>query len=116
MGKSRHIFWEQRRETVGPLVSILKAAAGVSNGDSASTLWSGAASMRSGIEGTIGISAQIHISRRDFHTRKSFGNNQLKIASRRLRHTGHKPISRTDIYILTMSGTLHDLVSSVPTT
>merc|ERR1712093_789081 len=52
--KSRHIFWEQRRETVGPLVSILKAAAGVSNGDSASTLWSGAASMRSGIEGTIG--------------------------------------------------------------
>lgn len=52
--KSRHMFWEQRRETVGPLVSILKAAAGVSNGDSASTLWSGAASVRSGIEGTIG--------------------------------------------------------------
>ncbi|KAL5313831.1 hypothetical protein ACEPPN_018254 [Leptodophora sp. 'Broadleaf-Isolate-01'] len=52
--KSRQLFWEQRRETVGPLVNILKAAAGVSNGDSASTLWSSAGSMRSGIEGNIG--------------------------------------------------------------
>lgn len=52
--KSRQLFWEQRQETVGPLVNILKAAAGVANGDSVSTVFSGAASMRSGIEGSIG--------------------------------------------------------------
>ncbi|XMA11360.1 hypothetical protein WAI453_004151 [Rhynchosporium graminicola] len=51
--KSRQLFWEQRRETVGPLINILRAAAGV-NGDGASTLVSGAASVRSGIEGNIG--------------------------------------------------------------
>ncbi|CZT01619.1 related to vacuolar ATP synthase subunit H [Rhynchosporium agropyri] len=51
--KSRQLFWEQRRETVGPLLNILRAAAGV-NGDGASTLVSGAASVRSGIEGNIG--------------------------------------------------------------
>jgi V-type H+-transporting ATPase subunit H len=52
--KSREVFWDQRSETVGPLIDILRAAAGVSNGDSASTLWSGAASLRSGPEGTLG--------------------------------------------------------------
>jgi len=51
--KSRELFWAQRKETVGPLVDILRSAAGVSNGDSASTLWSGAASARS-TEGVIG--------------------------------------------------------------
>jgi V-type H+-transporting ATPase subunit H len=51
--KFREIFWDQRKETVGPLIDILRAAAGVSNGDSASTLWSGAASIRS-IEGSLG--------------------------------------------------------------
>ncbi|CAL3963882.1 hypothetical protein PZA11_001381 [Diplocarpon coronariae] len=51
---SRQLFWEQRGETVGPLVDILTAAAGLSNGDSASALRSGAASIRSGLEGTIG--------------------------------------------------------------
>ena len=51
--KSRQLFWDQRKETVVPLVDILKAAAGVgSNGDSA-TLWSGAASTRSA-EGSLG--------------------------------------------------------------
>lgn len=51
--KSRELFWNQRQETVAPLVEILKAAAGVgSNGDSA-TLWSGAASIR-GVEGSLG--------------------------------------------------------------
>ena len=39
--KLRGIFWDQRNETVGPLIDILRAAAGVSNGGSASTLWSG---------------------------------------------------------------------------
>ncbi|KAF5870048.1 putative vacuolar atp synthase subunit h protein [Botrytis fragariae] len=52
--KSRELFWNQRSETIEPLVTILKSAAGVSNGDSASTLWSGAASIRSGPEGTLG--------------------------------------------------------------
>lgn len=52
--KSRELFWKQRKETVEPLVDILRAAAGVSNGDSASTLWSGAASVRSGPDGTLG--------------------------------------------------------------
>jgi V-type H+-transporting ATPase subunit H len=53
--KSRELFWQQRSETVGPLVEILKTAAGVgSNGDSASTLWSGATSIRSGTEGSVG--------------------------------------------------------------
>jgi len=46
---SRELFWKQRKETVGPLINILKAAAGVSNGDSASILWSS-----SGIRGTEG--------------------------------------------------------------
>jgi len=52
--KSREIFWAQRTETVAPLIDILKSAAGVVNGDSASTLWSGATSVRSGPEGTLG--------------------------------------------------------------
>lgn len=52
--KSREVFWTQRAETVGPLIEILRAAAGVTtNGDSASTLWSGAASSRA-VEGTLG--------------------------------------------------------------
>jgi V-type H+-transporting ATPase subunit H len=51
--KSRELFWNQRQETVAPLIDILKAAAGVgSNGDSA-TLWSGAASVRN-VEGSLG--------------------------------------------------------------
>lgn len=51
--KSREIFWEQRKETVGPLIDILRAAAGVgSSGDSAN-LWNGSASARSA-EGSLG--------------------------------------------------------------
>ncbi|KAG4032318.1 hypothetical protein MFRU_007g02250 [Monilinia fructicola] len=52
--KSRELFWNQRSETIEPLVAILESAAGVANGDSASTLWSGSASLRSGPEGTLG--------------------------------------------------------------
>jgi V-type H+-transporting ATPase subunit H len=51
--KSREMFWAQRAETVGPLIDILTAAAGVSSG-STSSLWSGAASVRSGFEGSLG--------------------------------------------------------------
>jgi V-type H+-transporting ATPase subunit H len=52
--KAREIFWAQRSETVGPLIEILKAAAGVSNSDSSSSLWSGAASIRTGLDGSLG--------------------------------------------------------------
>ncbi|KAH8663151.1 armadillo-type protein [Tricladium varicosporioides] len=52
--KSRELFWEHRKETIAPLVDILRTAAGVSNGDSASTLWSGAPSVRGNLEGTLG--------------------------------------------------------------
>lgn len=51
---SREAFWKQRSETVGPLIGILKAAVGVTSEDSSSTLWGGAASIRSGSEGTLG--------------------------------------------------------------
>jgi len=52
--KARELFWNQREETVEPMINILKGAARASaNGDSASTLWSGG-SMRSGIEGSSG--------------------------------------------------------------
>jgi V-type H+-transporting ATPase subunit H len=51
--QAREVFWEQRKQTVGPLTDILRTAAGVgSNGDT-STLWSGAATARS-VEGSIG--------------------------------------------------------------
>ncbi|KAF4636957.1 hypothetical protein G7Y89_g1135 [Cudoniella acicularis] len=53
--KSRELFWDHRSETVGPLIDILRAVASVgSNGDSASTLWSGASSVRTNIEGSLG--------------------------------------------------------------
>jgi V-type H+-transporting ATPase subunit H len=52
--KSRELFWDQRSETVAPLIDILRAAAGVGSGDSASTLWSGNASVRGAAEGTLG--------------------------------------------------------------
>jgi V-type H+-transporting ATPase subunit H len=53
--ESRGLFWKQRSETVGPLVDILRAAAGMgANEDYASTLWSGAASVRTGAEGSLG--------------------------------------------------------------
>jgi V-type H+-transporting ATPase subunit H len=58
--KSRELFWKQRSETVAPLIDILKAAAGV-NGDSGSTLYSGATSSRTNIEGSIagGVGLQL---------------------------------------------------------
>lgn len=50
--KSRSQFWAQRSETVAPLINILRAAAGSSNGD-ANGIRSG--SMRGGpVEGSIG--------------------------------------------------------------
>jgi V-type H+-transporting ATPase subunit H len=60
--KSRELFWEQRSETVEPLIKILKTAVGVGpNGDSSSTLWSGATSIRSGIEGSLSDSVGLQL-------------------------------------------------------
>jgi V-type H+-transporting ATPase subunit H len=55
-GKSpRQVFWDHRSETVAPLVQILRAAAGVANGDASAALWSGATAVRStGFEGSLG--------------------------------------------------------------
>jgi len=63
--KSRELFWEQRAETVAPLIEILKTDVGVGwNGDS-STIWSGAVSVRSGIDsllsGRVGVQLLYHV-------------------------------------------------------
>ncbi|KAK3335567.1 armadillo-type protein [Cercophora scortea] len=51
----RQQFWDQRSETVGPLIDILCAAAGKENGDGGASLWSGTTTAaRSGFEGSIG--------------------------------------------------------------
>lgn len=52
--KSRDLFWQQRSETIQPLIDILRTAAGIGpNGDSAA-LWTGAPSIRSNVEGSLG--------------------------------------------------------------
>ncbi|KAM7188836.1 V-type proton ATPase subunit H [Rhypophila sp. PSN 637] len=59
---ARQQFWDQRSETVAPLIDILRAAAGIPNGDSASSLWSGNASnLRTGTEGVLsgGVGLQL---------------------------------------------------------
>lgn len=52
----RRQFWAQRSETVAPLINILRSAAGVANGDTASSLWSGTtmAARSTGFEGSLG--------------------------------------------------------------
>ena len=61
--KSREIFWKQRKETLNPLIDILRAAAGAPK-DSDSTLWSGG-SVRSatevGLSGGVGIQLLYHV-------------------------------------------------------
>jgi V-type H+-transporting ATPase subunit H len=53
---SRRQFWEQRSDTVAPLIKILQSAAGIGNGgNSSASLWSGNATERStGFEGAHG--------------------------------------------------------------
>lgn len=53
---SRQQFWDQRSETVAPLIKILHSAAGITNGNNASaTLFAGDANGRSnGFEGSLG--------------------------------------------------------------
>jgi V-type H+-transporting ATPase subunit H len=61
--KSRDMFWKQRKETLDPVMDILRAAAG-STKDNGSTLWSGA-SIRStpevGLSGGVGIQLLYHV-------------------------------------------------------
>lgn len=60
--RARVIFWENRPATVEPLIAILRTAAGENeNGDSSSTLWSGASSRSNNVEGYIngGVGLQL---------------------------------------------------------
>lgn len=48
-------FWNQRSETIEPLVKILQTACGIENGNSSASLWSGNTANRStGFEGSLG--------------------------------------------------------------
>lgn len=62
--KARELFWKQREETVGPLVDILRTAAGAGK-DTDSTLWSGGASIRTaaeaGLGGGVGLQLLYHV-------------------------------------------------------
>ncbi|OCL08337.1 ARM repeat-containing protein [Glonium stellatum] len=63
--KAREIFWNQRNETLTPLIDILRTAAGAGK-DSDSALWSGSASsVRSapegGIAGGVGLQLLYHV-------------------------------------------------------
>ena len=62
--KARELLWNQREDTVTPLIEILRAAAGAGK-DSDSTLWSGGASIRSatdaGLSGGVGLQLLYHI-------------------------------------------------------
>lgn len=52
---AREQFWQQASETIGPLIDILHAAAGINGGNSSASLWSGNSSSRNnGFEGSLG--------------------------------------------------------------
>lgn len=60
---ARRLLWQQRKETVEPLIDILKNAAGTSK-DSDSTIWSGSSSMRSAevsLGGGVGLQLLYHV-------------------------------------------------------
>lgn len=63
--QSRRIFWEQRKETLTPLIDVLKTAGGVTGDNIASTLFSGNTSVRAatdaGISGGIGLQLLYHV-------------------------------------------------------
>ncbi|KAF2002836.1 ATPase, V1 complex, subunit H [Amniculicola lignicola CBS 123094] len=61
--KARHLFWRQREETLEPLFSILRSAAGAGK-DTDSQLWSGGSSIRTaegGIAGNVGLQLLYHV-------------------------------------------------------
>lgn len=60
--RAREIFWNQRKETVDPLIEILRAAAGAK--ENGSTTLGGAGSIRSlepGIAGGVGLQLLYHV-------------------------------------------------------
>jgi V-type H+-transporting ATPase subunit H len=65
--KSRTQFWDQRQDTLVPLVEILRAAAGANGRDGDSTLWSGGsvrttgAEIGGGIGGGVGLQLLYHV-------------------------------------------------------
>jgi V-type H+-transporting ATPase subunit H len=63
--KARELFWEQKIETVTPLIEILRVAAGVGDNGETTTLWSGAASVRNtteaGLGGTVSLQLLYHV-------------------------------------------------------
>lgn len=64
--RSREIFWDQRDETVAPLINVLRSAAGVGkNSEDGSTVWNGASTSwsvaDSGIAGGVGLQLLYHI-------------------------------------------------------
>jgi V-type H+-transporting ATPase subunit H len=61
---SREQFWEQRSDTLAPLIKILQTAAGIGNGGSSSaSLWSGNVSVRGegSIGGGVGLQLLYHV-------------------------------------------------------
>lgn len=62
--KARELFWDQRKDTLDPLIDILRAASGASK-DQDSTLWSGASgSIRSvpeNLAGGVGLQLLYHV-------------------------------------------------------
>ncbi|KAL9623117.1 MAG: hypothetical protein Q9160_002631 [Pyrenula sp. 1 TL-2023] len=61
--KARQIFWNQRKETVYPLFETLRTASGAGK-DADSTVWSGAASIRSAdtsLGGGVGLQLLYHV-------------------------------------------------------
>ena len=61
--KARELFWNQREETVTPLMDILRAAVGAGK-DSDSTILSGATSIRgidAGLSGGVGLQLLYHV-------------------------------------------------------
>lgn len=61
--KSRELFWQQRKNTIDPLIETLRSAAG-SVKETDSTLWSGATSIRGAdtvIGGGVGLQLLYHI-------------------------------------------------------
>lgn len=62
--KARELFWSQRDETVGPLITILRAAAGAGK-DNDSALWSSGASIRTttdtGLSSAVGLQLLYHV-------------------------------------------------------
>lgn len=63
--QTRRQFWDQRNETVRPMIDILRSAAGVGSQSSTSSLWSGSATLRPAtdaqLSGGVGLQLLYHV-------------------------------------------------------